>query len=85
MDDRELLKPHVYGRVSQDYRRIGVIVGLLFAAVPIAAGLFAGLSFSLLIYCGLAAVIMFAIPYGISRSVGWIVDSFFSSMQVGTS
>ena len=83
-EGQDLLKPHVYGRLSQDYRRIGVTVGLIFAAVPIVAWLFAGPSFSLLMYCGFAAVIMFAIPYGISRSVGWIVDSFLSSMQAGT-
>jgi hypothetical protein len=85
VEGRELFKPHVHGRLSQDYRRIGVTVGVIFAAVPIAAWLFAGMSFSLLIYCGFASVIMFAIPYGISRSVGWITDSFLYSMQAETS
>jgi hypothetical protein len=73
---------------SEGYRRVGVTVGSIFAILPIVVGLgFArtGLSVALLIYCGLAAVIMFFIPYLISRSLGWIVDNFISKMQAGTS
>ena len=88
VEGRELFKPqYFFGRARENYRRIGVIVGSIFSAVPIVAGLFlarTGLNLLLLMYCGLAAAIMFLIPYGISRSLGWIVDSFFSKTQAGT-
>jgi hypothetical protein len=70
-------------RASDGYRRIGVTIGSIFAIFPIVVGLLfarTGLSIALLMYCGLAAVTMFFIPYLISRSLGWIVDNFISKM-----
>ena len=81
---RELLKPEDYGRA---YRRIAVIVGIIFSAVPVLAGLFLareGLSLSQLSYCGLAAGILFVVPYAITRSVGWVLDSCIAKMHAGT-
>jgi hypothetical protein len=83
-----LHKPDNSTRVGGGYRRIGLLVGSIFALFPIVLGLIFArreLSISLLMYCGAAAVILFLIPYVISRSLGWIVDNFFSKMQTETS
>jgi hypothetical protein len=86
--NRELPKPRDYSRTGEDYRRIGVIVGSIFAAFPIVVGLFFSptvLNIFLLMYCGFAAVILFLIPYVVSRSLGWLVDNVNAKMQAGTS
>jgi hypothetical protein len=86
--DPLLHKPHEASRASEGYRRVGLALGSIFAICPIVIGLFfarTGLSISLLVYCGLAGVIMFLIPYVVSRLLGWIVDNFISKMQAGTS
>jgi hypothetical protein len=87
-EDHQLHKPHEASRASEGYRRVGLALGSIFAIFPIIMGLFFArteLSISLLIYCSLAGVIMFLIPYIVSRLLGWIVDNFISKMQAGTS
>ena len=83
----ELPSPRDYGRISTNYRRIGLIVGSLFAVVPILSGLVLAhteLTFSFLMYCALATIILFVIPYGICRSLGWILDGFLSKAEAGS-
>jgi hypothetical protein len=62
---------------SDDYRRIGLIVGSVFLVCPMIVGVFvAGSERSLLplIFAGLIGIVMFFLPYGIGRLLGWILD-----------
>lgn len=66
------------GRLGGSYRRIGVIVGALFALVSLTAGLVtAGTEHSFLpiLYFGVAAIVVFGMTYGSGRLLGSIVES----------
>jgi hypothetical protein len=59
------------------YQRVGLVVGLLFSVCTMIAGLFlASSEWSLLplIFSGLIGIVMFFLPYGIGRLLGWALD-----------
>jgi hypothetical protein len=63
-------------KVSEGCHRIGVVIGGLFASLFVLGAPFWASSLSLFIYGELMGIVLFLVPYGILRLLGWIVDGF---------
>jgi hypothetical protein len=73
--------------LSDDYHRIGLIVGSLFSVCPVIVGIFVASSersLLPLIFSGLIGIVMFFLPYGIGRLLGWILDGLVSRVEART-
>lgn len=72
-------------KMSNTYRRIGIIAGCVFSGFVLAAGLFLSLTqhhLLLFFYFCIAAAVIFIATYGSGRLLGWGIDSFFARAGV---
>jgi hypothetical protein len=73
--------------LSDDYHRIGLIVGSLFSVCPVLVGIFVASnerSLLPLIFAGLTGTVMFLLAYGVGRLLGWILDGLVSRVEERT-